>query len=227
MPPFQWDWLPVTIRHGRWLLSRLGRGKVRVTLNALAIAFVAICLPSIIRFELLSAVVLIPLACLSVFLVADLVVDSFITYPHGVSKKEFAGRVIACVLLGWSFGLTILIASLAALNALNWSGAPLLPDTAILIDAAVLSLAASLLVAGVGVRVTWKAGTPGPAKLTLKLAIIAAMVLSLYGCNRAQNEGMFVLTTEVIHSTSWIASAGMLGAGVALLILPTHLRQQS
>jgi len=225
MRPFQWDWLPVALRHSRWLVSRLGRGKVRVALNTLAVAFVAICLPWIIRFELLTALVLIPLACLSVFLVADLVVDSFITYPHGVSRKEFAGRVIACVLLGWAFGMTILFTSIAALNALNWSGEFLLPDTAVLFDAAVLSLAASVLVSGVAVRVTWKAGTPGPAKLILKLSIIVATVICMYGCNRWQTDGLFVLTSQVIDRISWICSLGMLAVGALLLVLPTALRQ--
>jgi hypothetical protein len=227
MRPFQSGWVRVTLRHGRWLLSRLGRGKLRVFLNTLAVGFVAICLPWIVRFELLSAFVLIPLACLSVFLVADLVVDSFITYPHGVSSAEFAGRVIACVLLGWAMGLTVLAASLAALNAMNWTGEPMLPDTTTLFDAAVLSFAASVLVAGVAMRVTWKASTPGPAKLTMKLAIMGATVLSMYGCNRFQMDGPFALTRGAVDWVSWFGALGMLGAGVALLVLPTQLRQSN
>ena len=113
----------------------------------------------------------------------------------------------------------------AALNALNWSGEFLLPDTAVLFDAAVLSLAASVLVSGVAVRVTWKAGTPGPAKLILKLSIIVATVICMYGCNRWQTDGLFVLTTQVIDRISWICSLGMLAVGALLLVLPTALRQ--
>src|SRR5438105_14659718 len=109
MRPFQSGWVPVALRHGRWLLSRLGRGKLRTALNMMAVIFVAICLPWVIRFELLSRFVLIPMACLSVFLVADLVVDSFITYPHGVPKAEFTGRVISCVLLGWILGQVVIV----------------------------------------------------------------------------------------------------------------------
>jgi ABC-type transport system involved in cytochrome c biogenesis permease subunit len=194
-------------------------------LNTLAVAFVAVCVPWIIRFELLSAFVLIPLACLSVFLAADLIVDSFITYPHGVSRKEFTGRVFACVTLGWALGLTILTIALAGLNAQNWTGELLLPDTATLIDAGVLSLAASVLVAAIAVRVTWKASTAGPAKLTLKLVLMLATVISIYACTRWQTDGSFVITSQTIHWVSWFFAVALFGAGLTLLILPARLRQ--
>src|SRR5947207_5390293 len=165
---FQFDWAPATLRHGRWLVSRFGRGKLSVLTNTLALAFVAIFLPWITRFELLSASVLIPLACLSVFLVSDLMVDSFITHPHDLPGVEFIGRVIASVLLGWAAGLIILSATVVSLNAQNWTGEWLLPGASTLINAAVLSLAASVLVGAVAVRVAWKASAPGTAKLTMK-----------------------------------------------------------
>jgi len=78
----------------------MGRSKVRLVLNLLTVAVSRSVLPLVIGLEFLSAFVLIPLACLAVFLVADLVIDSFISYPGGLDSREFAGKMIACVLLG-------------------------------------------------------------------------------------------------------------------------------
>src|SRR6185295_4963248 len=105
--------------------------------------------------------------------------------------------------------------ALASLNAMNWTGEALLPDATTLVDAGLLSLAAGVLVAGVAVRVTWKASRPGPAKLTMKAAIMGGTVVSMYGCNRWQVDGPFLLTSRAVDWVSWLGAAGMLGAGLA------------
>jgi len=203
----------------------MGRSKQRIILNLLAVGFVTIGLPWIIGLEFLSAFVLIPLACLSVFLVADLVIDSFISYPGGLDSREFAGKAIACVALGWIFGVTMIVTGLVGLNVLNRFREFLLPTTAVVMDAVGLSLAASILVAGVALRVTWRASTAGPAKLAMKAAIVSVTLLCMYGCNQWQTDGSFLLTAETLGLISAAASAGMLIVGVALLALPIRLRR--
>src|SRR5579864_3802849 len=101
----------------------MGRGAVQKALNAAAIAFVSVCIPWVIGSRFLSPFVLIPLACLSVFMVADLMVASFAS-----DDREVAAKAIACILVGWSFGLTILILGMIGLNVLIRSEGWLLPS---------------------------------------------------------------------------------------------------
>ena len=103
----------VAFRHAAWLMTRMGRSRGRIVVNLLTMCFVSIGLPWMIGLEFLGAFVVIALTCLSVFLVADLVVDSFISYPGGLDSREFAGKAIACILIGWIFGLTMMFAGLA------------------------------------------------------------------------------------------------------------------
>jgi hypothetical protein len=185
----------------------------RLLLNALAIAFVAFGLPAFLGLGLLSALVVIPLACLSIFLVADLAADSFAS----LDARNFARKISVCVLTGWASGVAIPFAALLAMNAMFWTGSLLLPPTVILVDALVLSLAASVLVAGVALMVTRKSPSASRAKLTLKLILVVATLGSLYGCNKAQSEGWFFPTTERITKLTWIASIFFLANGAALL----------
>jgi hypothetical protein len=189
--------------------------KRRVLQNTLAIAFVAIGLPAFLGSGLLSALVVIPLAALSIFLVGDLVADSFVTLDRG----NFLRTVGRCVLIGWGGGITILLVSLLAMNAMFWSGSLLFPPLRILMDAAALSLGACLLTAGVALTVRRKAASAHTAKMVLKLILVVATLASLYGCNKAQSEGWFFPTTERITTLSLIAAAFFLVNGVALLIL--------
>lgn len=187
----------------------------RLLLNALAIAFVAFGLPAFLGLGLLSALVVIPLACLSIFLVADLAADSVAS----LDGRNFARKIGVCVLTGWASGIAIPFAALLAMNAMFWTGSLLLPPAIILVDALVLSLAASVLVAGVALMITRKSPSASRAKLALKLILVVVTLGSLYGCNKAQSEGWFFPTTERISRLTWIAAAFLLANGAALLAL--------
>jgi hypothetical protein len=187
----------------------------RLLLNALAIALVAFGLPAFLGLGLLSALVVIPLACLSIFLVADLAADSVAS----LDARNFARKISVCVLTGWASGIAIPFAAMLAMNAMFWTGSLLLPPATILVDALVLSLAASVLVAGVALMVTRKSPSASRAKLALKLILVVVTLGSLYGCNKAQSEGWFLPTTERITKLTWIAAAFLLANGAALLTL--------
>src|SRR5450755_3047539 len=101
------------------LILRMCGSKRGVVVNLLAIAFVSCGLPWFLGVEFLRAVTLLPLASLSVFLVADSVVDSFAARNSNV---KFASAIGACVLVGWSCGLVIVLAGVVALNAMQWTG---------------------------------------------------------------------------------------------------------
>jgi len=190
----------------------------RWLLNALAIGFVAFGLPAFLGLGLLSALVVIPLACLSIFLVADLAADSFAS----LDARNFARKISVCVLTGWASGIAIPFAALLAMNAMFWTGSLLLPPAIILVDALALSLAASVLVAGVALMVTRKSPSASRAKLALKLILVAVTLGSLYGCNKAQSEGWFLPTTERITKLTWIAAAFFLANGGALLAFASN-----
>jgi hypothetical protein len=190
----------------------------RWLLNALAIAFVAFGLPAFLGLGLLSSTIVIPLACLSVFLVADLIADSYASLSTG----NFARKTGACVLTGWASGIAIPFAALLAMNAMFWTGSLLLPPAIILADALVLSLAASVLVAGVALAVARKSSSAHRAKLALKLILVVVTLGSLYGCNKAQTEGWFFPSTDRITRLTWIAAAFFLANGAALLALASN-----
>jgi hypothetical protein len=190
----------------------------RFSLNALTIAFVAFGLPAFLGLGLLSALVVIPLTCLSVFLVADLTADSF----AGLDAQNFVRRIGIGVLTGWASGIAIPFAALLAMNIIFWTGSLLLPPATILIDALMLSLAASVLVAGFALTVTRKSPSAHRAKLVLKLILVVVTIGSLYGCNKAQSEGWFLPTTERITKLTWIAAVFFLANGAALLALESN-----
>lgn len=187
----------------------------RLLQNALAILFVAIGLPAFLGSGLLSALVVIPLATLSIFLVGDVVADGFVTLDRG----NFTRTIGRCVLIAWASGIAILLAGLLAMNAMFWSGNLLFPPIQILMDAAALSLAACFLTAGVALMVRRKTASANTAKIVLKLILAVATLGSLYGCSKAQSEGWFFPTTERISALSLIAAAFFLVNGVALLIV--------
>jgi len=190
----------------------------RFSLNALTIALVAFGLPAFLGLGLLSALVVIPLACLSVFLVADLTADSFAS----LDARNFVRKIGICVLTGWASGIAIPFAALLAMNVIFRTGSLLLPPAIILLDALMLSLAASVLVAGFALMVTRKSPSAHRAKLVLKLILVVVTIGSLYGCNKAQSEGWFLPTTERITKLTWIAAVFFLANGAALLALESN-----
>jgi hypothetical protein len=201
------------------LILRLCGSKWGIVVNLLAVAFVAWGLPWFLGMEFLRAVVLIPLASLSVFLVADSVVDAFASDPASI---DFATRISASILVGWLSGLLILFAGLLASNAMFWTGEPLLPPAMILLDAAVFSLTASILVAGIALTLYRKFASASAARLTLKLLMLAVVLTLLYGCNKAQSEGLLLPTNDRITQLTWIASIFFLANGAALIALASN-----
>ena len=192
------------------MAARLGGSGRTLVLNALAAIVVSVCLPWFMGLAFLRPMIVIPLACLSVFLVADLAAESF-AQPHAVpSRREFIGRAIACALMGWAFGMAMLLAGLAATNLMNWEGEWLLPPAMIVIDAGMLSLAASVFVAGVAVCV-------GRRRILLKLIMLVATAVLMYGCSRSLIAGRVFLTQQRITGLTWMASAFLLANGAALV----------
>ena len=158
------------------LVTRLGSSRRAMILNALAMLVVALGLPWLMGVAFAGSLVVIPLACLSVFLVADLVSDSFDSSHAMTDTWEFVGRAVACVLIGWLGGLAMLFAGLLAMNAMYWEGEWLLPPRLILIDAGLLSLAASVFVAGIAVCVGRNSSSARAARLTLKLVMLFSTI---------------------------------------------------
>lgn len=200
------------LREAKRLMLRLCGSRRGIVLNSLAVLFVAWGVPWFLGMAFLRAVVLIPLASLSVFLVADSVVASF---PAGDSE-DFANRICACVLVGWLSGLAIVAAGLVALSLMI---EPALPPGMILLDSAIFSLAADVVVAGVALAIVRKFSSPYSARLVLKLLLLAAALLLLYGCNKAQSEGLLLPTDDRITRLTWIASVFFLANGAALIAL--------
>jgi hypothetical protein len=195
----------------------------RLLLNAIAIAFVAFGLPAFLGLGLLSALVVIPLACLSIFLVADLAADSLAS----LNARNFIPKIGISVLTGWTSGMAIPFAALLAMNVMFWTGSLLLPPVVILIDALVLSFAASVLVAGIALTVTRKSASAHRAKLVLKIILVVVTLSALYGCNKAQSEGWFLPTAERITRLTWIAAVFFLANGGALLAFEAHSLRDS
>jgi len=199
------------------LVTRLAGSRRQRILNGLAMALVSFGLPWYMGLAFLRSLVVIPLACLSVFLVADLVGDSFAASPGLLDICGFVGRAGACVLVGWTCGLAMLSAGLVAVNALHWEDRWLLPPIMILADAALLSLAASVFVSGVAVCVGLKSSSARSARLALKLVMLLTAILLMYGCSRSLISGRLFLTNQRITRLTWTASVFFLANGAALV----------
>jgi len=113
----------------------------------------------------------------------------------------------------------ILVLGMIGLNLQIRYGRLLLPSVEILADALGLSLAACVLTAGVTLHVVRRA-KPGTARLILKITIVLVTVLLIYGCNRWQIEGTFLLTTRTISWITGFAATGMFAIGAGLIALP-------
>jgi len=186
-------------------------------LNGLAMLIISFGLPWLMGVSFAGSLVVILLACLSVFLVADLVSESFDSSHAITDTREFMGRAVACVLVGWLGGMAMLFAGLLAMNAMYWEGEWLLPPGMILIDAGLLSLAASVFVAGIAVCVGRNSSSARAARLTLKLVMLFSTLLVMYGCSRSLVSGRLFLTNGKITRIAVMASAFLLANGAALV----------
>jgi hypothetical protein len=189
----------------------------RALTNAFALVFVAVGLPAFLGLGLLSASVVTPLASLSIFLVSDLAADSFSGPLAGMDRSRLLLRFGASVMRGWISGIVILMAALAAMNAMFWTGELQLPSTKILIDAGVFSFAACVLVAGIALTIARKSASARSAKLVLKVILVTATLCVIYGCHKAEDERLWFPTTERITRLTWVASAFLLANGAALV----------
>jgi hypothetical protein len=199
------------------LAARLGGSRRAMILNALAFVVVSFVLPWLMGIGFVTSLVVIPLACLSVFLVADLAPESFDSPRSVPDTREFVGRAVACVLIGWLCGLAMLFGGLVAMNMMYWEGEWLLPPIMILIDAALLSLASCVFVAGVAVCVGRNSSSARAARLTLKLVMLFSAILLMYGCSRSLASGRLFLTNRKITRIAGMASAFLLANGAALV----------
>ncbi|HTM50591.1 MAG TPA: hypothetical protein VL285_17980 [Bryobacteraceae bacterium] len=208
----------VLIRECRSMAIRLGGSRRQAFLNLLAVAVIAAGLPWIMGAEFLRTLVLIPLACLSVFLVADMVADSFSGPAGSTDVSACLCRAAACTIAGWTTGLTTVAGGLVAVNVLHWEGDWQLPPRMILVDAALLSLAASVFVAGAAVCVSRRFGSAHAARLLFKIVMLMATVALMYGCRRSLVTGRILLTNDLVTRVTWTASAFLLANGGALAL---------
>ena len=207
------------LRECKRLILRLCGSKRGIIFNIAAMAVLMCGLPWFIGLQFQRAAVLIPMASLSVFLVADAVLYSF---SDGVTREDFLTKIGACVLVGWLCGMAVICGGLVAMNVMFWIGEPQAPPAIVLLDAAVFSLSASVLVAGAALTFCRKVSSPTMARLSMKLLMIAVVLGLLYGCNKAQAEGLLLPTNSRITQLSWIASLFFLANGAALIVLASN-----
>src|SRR5207237_1506955 len=98
-------------------------------------------------------------------------------------------------------------------------GELLAPPAMILVDAAVLSFAVSVFVAGVALSVCRHTNSPRMARLALKLIIVSAVLILLYGCKKLEIDGRLLPTTDRITRLTSMLAAFLLVNGAALLAL--------
>jgi hypothetical protein len=202
---------------GRLFTRFAGSGR-QAFFNAVTIALVAAGLPWLMGMEFMKALVIIPMSCLGVFLVADLVAESFFSHDSSLDERAYFARIFACVLVGWTGSLATVGAGLAVVNAIHWEGEWQLPPNSILIDAALLSLAVSAFVAGAAVCVARQSASARSARLMLRMVMLVSTVVLMYGCSRALITGRIYLSNERITRATWMASTFLLANGGGLIV---------
>ncbi len=152
-----------------------------------AVVLVGAGIPWLIGLSFLDPLVLIPLACLSVFLTARAVAPSFAGQE---ARRRIAGRplpqfvpamAMAAVLTGCLGSWAVLACALLWLNYWNWHGAWLLPSGVTLASAAFASVAVSSVVSAWSILVAVDASDADSARRAIRGRLIAIAVVCLLG----------------------------------------------
>jgi len=123
------------------------------------------------------------------------------------------GKIIAAVLYGLGFAVANLVLGLIAVNVAHSESAPILFGTQRLIATIVLTILASLLMAGIGVFISLRASTVKQAQQAFGIAIIVLTMGPLLAFNALSPETRFQLAERV----GSLGEARIIAYAVALL----------
>ncbi|MFN0170402.1 MAG: hypothetical protein ACKV22_28615 [Bryobacteraceae bacterium] len=155
--------------------------------NAAALALAGAGLPWLVGLSLLDPLVLIPLACLSVFPTARFAAPPF---AGAEARERIAGQPlprvvlavsVAAVLIGCLVSWAVLSIALLWLTYWNWHGAWLLPSWITLAAAALASVAASAVAAFWSILVATDAPDAASARRAIRGRLIAITVVFMLG----------------------------------------------
>jgi hypothetical protein len=168
----------------------IGRGRLAIAANLLSVGFVASLLPLAMGHTFLEPGPLISFATLSVFFVAFLVAGTFAGKESMLDMEDLLsggapdwaillGKTGAAVVRGWSLNMAVVAVGVGIVILVYRSGAIPASLAPACLQAVVLSLAASWLVAIGGALISLRARSVKEAQANLKLAIVVGLLVAI------------------------------------------------
>jgi hypothetical protein len=163
----------------------------RVNLTLLA-GILGVFLPSKMGIEYLDPLVLLPVSCVSLMLVAAL------TPEWGFPRVALAGM---------AYGSGVVAAGIAVVNAGFWHGVPIIPPATVLVSIPLLSFSVSAFAAAAGSWMNARNLTPAEARTRIRGVLLVLLAL-------------WVFRSSVIPETlrGWVAPFATTG-GIAAIVL--------
>jgi hypothetical protein len=168
----------------------------------------------------LDPLIVVPYACLSLLFAAPAAADGVMALRAGRSGSV-TRVVVQAVAIGWLSGVLVLGVGLTAVNWFHGYGRTVLPPVKTLGSALALSLAGSILVAGLAALLALRAATRESVRHMLRFGFLGLLVVFVFvppALPRAwQNRLALIFTSDGIAGlTLWLAPlAAVAGAALA------------
>ena len=222
--------------------ARGGRRSVLVTLF-LPLAVVAVVLPlQAGRAWVTSGVALITWAWLPLFLVVNVIADSFagererhtletLLASRLPDRAILLGKIAAAVLYAWLLTLAMLALALVTVNVAHGRGELLMFPPAVAAGAVGLSLLAAVLAAAAGVMASLRAPTARQAQQTVNMGVMLLLFVPLFGIQLLPVEWRDAITSTFagieLASLLAVIAGAMLAIDAALLLVVTARFQRA
>ena len=177
--------------------------------------------------EFLDPVVILVYACMSLLFVVPASADIF-TADQVLARAEITHQFGTILAYGWGTTVLMIVSGIVTVNVANWHGHALVPSTALLGSAVLLSLVATIAVISGTALLARRMGARS-AKSLLRMSFLILLLLGAFGFRYLPPEWRAMIdrhmtTSGLIHFSLWASGAFAIAALVLLprLILLRH-----
>ncbi len=197
--------------------------KQAVIILAVVLVF-GVLVPYYKGLEFLDPVVILVYACMSLLFVVPASAEIFAT-NEVIASAEITARLGMILAYGWGTTVLMLISGIVTVNVTNWHGRMLLPSSALLASALLLSLIATIAVISGTALLARQLGARS-AKSLLRVSFLLLLLLAAFGFRYLPPEwrGMidrYMTTAGLIRFSLWACGAFAI---LALIFVPRLLR---
>ena len=174
--------------------------------------------------EFLDPVVILVYACMSLLFVVPASADMFAA-DQPIARAELRSQLGMILAYGWGTTVLMLISGIVTVNVANWHGHALVPSTALLSSALLLSLTATMTVI-CGTALLAKRMGASSAKSLLRMSFLIVLLVAAFGFRYLPPEWRAMIdrhmtTTGLTHFSLWASVAFALAT---LILAPRLMR---